>query len=218
MLLRVVRCSNSVNPKIITHSTLRINTRQNRRHEHVIVDRKNSNVVIEKLDHLSLTVSNAKRAAKFYCDVLGMTAETYSGGTRTALRYGTEKINLVEKSKPHTNAPRNLSVGSADLCFSTVTPVEVVADLLMHRGVSFEGPIHGLGAKGRTRTLYLRDPDHNLIQLSSYKEHGDASTYKLINRDKIGQAWNETQTDGQQELTERELSAPTKIQAPQTTE
>lgn len=123
---------------------------------------------VERLDHLVLTVRNLEDTIGFYIRVLGMELVEFGKG-RKALRFGEQKINLHESGRelePRAAAP---VPGSADLCLvvaGTIGPV--MAELDAH-GVELElGPVKGTGALGPVLSVYIRDPDQNLVELSSY--------------------------------------------------
>lgn len=122
---------------------------------------------ISRLDHLVFTVSNIERTCDFYGRVLGMEVVTFGEG-RKALRFGTQKINLHRHGgefEPKAQAP---SPGSADLCFLTDTPLEEVRARLEEASVRIiEGPVVRTGACGPILSIYCRDPDGNLIELSN---------------------------------------------------
>ncbi|MFG1821059.1 VOC family protein [Microbispora bryophytorum] len=125
-------------------------------------------VRIAGLDHLVLTVADIPRTIDFYRDALGMEPVTFSGG-RHALVFGTSKINLHQAGReirPHALRP---VPGSADLCLITHSPLDQVAAHLTAAGVPIEeGPVPRTGALGPITSLYIRDPDHNLIEISTY--------------------------------------------------
>ena len=122
---------------------------------------------LNQLDHLVLTVADVNRTVRFYVDVLGMREESF-GANRWALIFGRQKINLHKhgaeyEPKAHTPTP-----GSADLCFLTSTPVAQVVTELKARNVTIEtGPVDRIGASGKLRSIYLRDPDRNLIEIAN---------------------------------------------------
>ncbi len=129
---------------------------------------------IKALDHLVLTVENLTTTVAFYTHVLGCTAATFvpaDGSQRTALTFGSQKINLHERGhefEPKANAPRP---GSADLCFLSDQPISEWQEHLAHLGVPIEeGPVARTGATGPILSLYLRDPDKNLIEISNIIE------------------------------------------------
>ncbi|TDQ59608.1 catechol 2,3-dioxygenase-like lactoylglutathione lyase family enzyme [Mesocricetibacter intestinalis] len=125
-------------------------------------------ISISHLDHLVLTVADIQRTRDFYCGVLGFKAITF-GQNRTALLFGRQKINLHLQGKeisPHARSPL---AGSADLCFITHTPLEeVMAHLQAHSVIPETGIVERSGAMGKMLSLYVRDPDGNLIELSRY--------------------------------------------------
>lgn len=122
---------------------------------------------IASLDHLVLTVHDLDAACQFYQDVLGMDVITFAGGRR-ALRFGNQKINLHQTGQefdPKADVP---TPGSADLCFLTDTPLDdVIAHLNRHRVNIIEGPVEKSGALGPILSVYFRDPDRNLIEVSN---------------------------------------------------
>ena len=122
---------------------------------------------IDSLDHLVLTVADIEASVAFYTKVLGMEVVIFAGG-RKALSFGTQKINLHQHGKefePKADAP---TPGSADLCFITSVPLTEVASHLAACGVAVvEGPVQRTGATGAILSLYVRDPDQNLIEVSN---------------------------------------------------
>ena len=123
---------------------------------------------IERLDHLVLTVAYIDRTVDFYTRVLGMRAETFGAGRR-ALRFGESKINLHRAGREFEPKALCPVAGSADLCFVSATPLEQVREHLAALGVAVEeGPVDRTGALGRIRSVYVRDPDGNLVEISTY--------------------------------------------------
>ncbi len=123
---------------------------------------------INRLDHLVLTVARIEKTVAFYETVLGMVPVRFGQG-RTALVYGTQKINLHEAGKEFEPKAKHPQPGSADLCFITDTPLEQVQEKLERQGVEIEeGPVERTGATGVILSVYIRDPDGNLIELSNY--------------------------------------------------
>ncbi|MGE4299196.1 MAG: VOC family protein [Desulfovibrionaceae bacterium] len=124
-------------------------------------------ITLAGLDHLVLTVRDLGAAIAFYTNVLGMGMVTFGQG-RVALIFGEQKINLHEAGRefePKAAAP---TPGSADLCFITHTPLPDVAGHLLACGVPvLEGPVHRTGATGALLSLYVRDPDGNLIEIAN---------------------------------------------------
>jgi catechol 2,3-dioxygenase-like lactoylglutathione lyase family enzyme len=131
-------------------------------------------VRLESLDHLVLTVRDLDAALAFYTSVLGMTAVTFGDG-RHALAFGAQKINLHEAGRefePKAAAP---TPGSADLCFLTAEPLDAVLEHLRRAGVPVvEGPVPRTGATGPIRSVYVRDPDGNLIEIANQAAAPDA--------------------------------------------
>ena len=120
---------------------------------------------IRTLDHIVLTVSDVEATVAFY-ERLGMLRETF-GDNRIALRFGTQKLNLHAvgaEVEPHARRP---TPGSADLCFLVRGPLEEVMDGLETAGIPVElGPVERTSAIGLVRSVYVRDPDSNLVELS----------------------------------------------------
>ncbi len=130
-----------------------------------------SSPMIDHLDHLVLTTAHEADCIRFYTQVLGMQLESFVGGSppveRKAFLYGNQKINLHVKGhefepKAHTPVP-----GALDLCFIASGPLATVIDRLAQAQVTIiEGPVMRTGATGRIRSVYVRDPDLNLIEIS----------------------------------------------------
>ncbi len=135
---------------------------------------------IKAIDHIVLTVADIDRSCEFYSSVLGMEVSRFgasnAGGMdqdtvvqRTALSFGQQKINLHEygnEFNPHAGQPLP---GSADLCFITQTPLSDVMAHLQKLGVPVQiGPVARTGALGPLESVYIRDPDENLLEISNY--------------------------------------------------
>ena len=130
--------------------------------------------MIDHLDHLVLTTADEAACIRFYTEVLGMRLESFVGGTppveRKAFVFGAQKINLHVKGrefepKAHTPVP-----GALDLCFIASVPLDAVIARLQALGVPIaEGPVMRTGATSRIRSVYVRDPDLNLIEISELK-------------------------------------------------
>ena len=122
--------------------------------------------MIDHLDHLVLTTTDEAACVRFYVDGLGMTLERFGDG-RQAFRFGHQKINLHVKGhefepKAHLPVP-----GALDLCFIADVPLDEVMARLAARGLAvIEGPVMRTGAVSKIRSVYLRDPDLNLIEIS----------------------------------------------------
>jgi catechol 2,3-dioxygenase-like lactoylglutathione lyase family enzyme len=124
---------------------------------------------IDRLDHLVLTVKDIEATCSFYSRVLGMAVVTFGAG-RKALAFGSQKINLHEQGKEFEPKARRPTPGSADLCFITDTPLQDFIEHLRSCGAAIlEGPVGRTGATGAIVSVYLRDPDMNLVEVSNYK-------------------------------------------------
>ena len=124
---------------------------------------------LDRLDHLVLTVRDIETTCTFYSNVLGMEVITFDNG-RKALTFGSQKINLHEAGKEFEPKASRPTPGSADLCFTTTTPIdEVFKRLELSKVRILEGPIKRTGALGQMMSVYFRDPDLNLIEVSNYE-------------------------------------------------
>ena len=122
---------------------------------------------IDHLDHLVLTVANIDATVAFYTSAVGMELVTFDG--RKALRFGEQKINLHQAGNEFEPKAAHPTPGSADLCFITKTSLEDVISHLISKGYVIElGPVERTGAVGKMHSIYLRDPDSNLIEISNY--------------------------------------------------
>ena len=122
---------------------------------------------IEGLDHLVLTVASIDVSLAFYERVLGMTRESFSDGRR-AVRFGRQKINLHEAGREFEPKSHRPTPGSGDLCFIVANLDEAVAHIRQCDVEIEEGPVPRTGACGDMMSVYLRDPDGNLIELAQY--------------------------------------------------
>ena len=124
---------------------------------------------IDRIDHIVLTVRDIDATCSFYSRVLGMSVTTFGGG-RKALAFGGQKINLHQAGRefePKAQAP---TPGSADFCLIAAVPLQAVIAHLANCGVAIiEGPVPKTGARGPIRSVYFRDPDLNLVEVSSYE-------------------------------------------------
>ena len=122
--------------------------------------------MIDHLDHIVLTTVDEDACVRFYTDVMGMALETFGGG-RKAFRFGNQKINLHVKGRevePRAHLP---VPGALDLCFIASVPLDdVIARLGSLQVPIIEGPVMRTGATAKLRSIYLRDPDLNLIEIS----------------------------------------------------
>jgi len=125
---------------------------------------------IERLDHLVLTVKNISTTCDFYSRALGMEVVTF-GNNRKALAFGWQKINLHEAGHEVDPKAHRPTPGSADLCFITREPVPLIIEHFNRLGIEIiEGPVKRTGALGPIESVYLRDPDGNLIEISNYPD------------------------------------------------
>lgn len=123
---------------------------------------------IDWLDHLVLTVKDIEKTCEFYRKIMGMEVITFGEGRR-ALQFGNQKINLHQAGNELEPKAQSPTPGSADLCFITETPISLVMEHLNAKQVSIvEGPVIRTGAVGKIQSVYFRDPDKNLIEVSNY--------------------------------------------------
>ncbi|MGJ4888323.1 VOC family protein [Bradyrhizobium sp. HKCCYLR20261] len=134
-------------------------------------------VKVDALDHLVINVADVDRTTAWYQAVLGMKVESFDPGQgkvrRTSLKFGNQKINVRPKDADKIDwfTADHVMAGSDDLCFLTGgTPDEVVAHLQALGVAIEEGPVAKQGARGTLRSVYCRDPDGNLIEISSYQD------------------------------------------------
>jgi catechol 2,3-dioxygenase-like lactoylglutathione lyase family enzyme len=123
---------------------------------------------IGNIDHVVLTVKDIRATCDFYSKVLGMEVVTFGEG-RTALAFGSQKINLQQLGRESTLIAEKPTPGSADICFVTSVPIsEVIAHLNSCRVRLIGGPVERNGARGMMMSVYFRDPDMNLVEVSNY--------------------------------------------------
>jgi catechol 2,3-dioxygenase-like lactoylglutathione lyase family enzyme len=124
---------------------------------------------IDRIDHLVLTVKDVEKTIGFYTRVLGMEPISFGQG-RHALAFGQQKINVHSADAPFEPHAKHPMPGSADLCLITSTPIAEVVSHLVRVGVAIEeGPVIRTGALGKISSVYFRDPDENLIEVSKYE-------------------------------------------------
>ena len=124
--------------------------------------------MIERVDHIVLTTRDRDACIRFYTEVLGMKLEAF-GGNRLALKFGAQKLNLHEWGKEFTPRAHVAVPGSLDLCFIASISLEEVVQRLSAADIRIiEGPVAKTGAKGPIRSVYVRDPDLNLVEISVY--------------------------------------------------
>jgi len=127
--------------------------------------------MIDHLDHLVLTTADEAACIRFYTEVLGMQLERFVGGTppveRLAFKFGAQKINLHVKGREFEPKAHSPVPGALDLCFIAAVPLDEVIARLQAAGVPIlEGPVIRTGATTKIRSVYVRDPDLNLIEIS----------------------------------------------------
>jgi catechol 2,3-dioxygenase-like lactoylglutathione lyase family enzyme len=123
---------------------------------------------IDRIDHVVLTVRDIEATCKFYERTLGMKVITFEAGRR-ALAFGQQKFNLHEVGKEFEPKADRPAAGSADFCLVTSVPIAHVVDHLRGCGVQLlDDPVQRTGATGRILSVYFRDPDLNLIEVSNY--------------------------------------------------
>lgn len=123
---------------------------------------------VKNLDHLVLTVANVESTCRFYNNALDMEIIEF-GDARRALKFGNQKINLHQFGNEFEPKAFKPTPGSADLCFITDLPIATVMEELKAKCVEIEeGPMERTGANGKIISVYLRDPDLNLIEISNY--------------------------------------------------
>lgn len=123
---------------------------------------------IDRLDHLVLTVRDIEVTCDFYMRVLGMQVVTFGGG-RKALHFGEQKINLHEVGKEFEPKAMRPTPGSGDICFITQAPLNEVIEHFRSLEIEIvEGPVKRTGAMGLMESVYVRDPDGNLVEVGRY--------------------------------------------------
>src|SRR5258708_18063116 len=126
-------------------------------------------IAIDRIDHIVITAFDVERTLEFYSRVLGMEPITFAGGRR-GLAFGRQKINLHQAGREYEPKALKRTPGSIDLCFITETTLADVAARLKACGVVIaEGPVEKTGALGPMMSVYFRDPDGNLIEVSNYE-------------------------------------------------
>jgi catechol 2,3-dioxygenase-like lactoylglutathione lyase family enzyme len=134
-------------------------------------------VRVNALDHIVINVADVARSTEWYRRILGMEVKVFDPGPgkmpRTSLVFGDQKINVRPREADTVEwfTADNIAAGSDDLCFLTSsTPDEVVAHLKANGVAIEEGPVAKQGARGTLRSVYCRDPDGSLIEISSYED------------------------------------------------
>ncbi len=125
-------------------------------------------ITIDRIDHIVLTVFDLERTLDFYQRVLGMEPVTFAGGRR-GLAFGRQKLNLHQAGREFDPKALKPAPGAIDLCFIASTPLEeVIAHLKAHAVAIIAGPVEKTGATGPMMSVYFRDPDGNLVEVSNY--------------------------------------------------
>ncbi|MCS3870115.1 catechol 2,3-dioxygenase-like lactoylglutathione lyase family enzyme [Chryseobacterium ginsenosidimutans] len=123
---------------------------------------------IQNIDHIVLTVADIDKTIEFYSNILGFEVVTF-GDSRKALTFGNQKINLHQKGKEFEPKAHQPTCGSADLCFISKTDIHEVLEELKQKNIEIiEGIVDRTGALGKIKSVYFRDPDLNLIEVSNY--------------------------------------------------
>jgi catechol 2,3-dioxygenase-like lactoylglutathione lyase family enzyme len=123
---------------------------------------------VDRLDHFVLTVKDVNTTVAFYTTVMGMKKVVFGEG-RVALLFGKQKINLHQLGNEFEPKAGNVKSGSADLCFIVDQPIQQAIEHLTACNVPvIEGPVNRTGAMGKIVSVYFRDPDDNLIEVSNY--------------------------------------------------
>ncbi|WP_025885382.1 VOC family protein [Asaia prunellae] len=125
---------------------------------------------VDRLDHIVLTVRDRAVSANWYQRVLGMEIEEYGRNNRVSLSFGGQKINLRPMDSEGWTTARRAAPGVSDLCFTTAIDSENILRHLDKCGVAvIEGPVMRIGALGPITSVYILDPDENLIEIASYQ-------------------------------------------------
>ena len=127
--------------------------------------------MIDHIDHIVLTTRDLKGCIRFYTEILGMKLEEFQTPTekRLALKFGQQKINLHEWGREFDPRAHVAAPGTLDLCFIAAVPLDEVVKKLKAENVPIlEGPVKKTGAKGPMQSVYVRDPDLNLVEISVY--------------------------------------------------
>jgi len=131
-------------------------------------------VLVDRFDHIVLTVSDLEEATKFFERVLGFEKELFrgpEGQPRYALRFGNQKINLQDRATVTPTKAKTPTFGSADFCVIAAVPLDhVLAHLRAENVPIVAGPVARQGALGPLRSVYFRDPDGNLVEVAEYVE------------------------------------------------
>lgn len=137
-----------------------------------MTQQKNMNLFADHIDHLVLTVTDIEATTRFYERALGFQREFFlgpEGQPRHALLFGREKINLQDAATQTPTKARVPTIGSGDFCLIACVPLSQVIDHLTAQGIAIDtGPVQRRGALGPMTSIYLRDPDGNLVEVAEY--------------------------------------------------
>ena len=128
--------------------------------------------MIKSIDHIVLTAQNIEQTITFYCDVLGMQLETFippdGSPARKALKFSDQKINLNDAKAPYIPHAENPTTGAIDICLLSDLPIQEWIKRFDLHNISIEnGPVQKTGATGPLMSIYVRDPDGSLIEISN---------------------------------------------------
>lgn len=128
---------------------------------------------IQSIDHIVMQAADVAATVAFYTEIMGMEHSEFQpptgGPVRQSLHFGNQKINLHNASSPYIPHAKNPVAGSVDLCFITDQPLGDWQQHFVNHGVEIEdGPVRKTGANGPLLSIYIRDPDDNLIEISNY--------------------------------------------------
>lgn len=125
-------------------------------------------IKVDRLDHLVLTVQNVEKTCQFYAKALGIKSVTFGSGSK-ALCLGAQRIKLQQRGQESEPKAGTATPGSGDFCFITQTDLEQVVQHLVSCNIEvIDGPIRRSGTNGPMTSIYFRDPDLNLVQVSAY--------------------------------------------------
>ena len=122
---------------------------------------------VDRIDHLVLTVADIEITCEFYRNILGMEVITLPEG-RKALKFGNQKLNLHQKGHEFEPKAKLPTPGAIDICFITKQPIKFVKKELEEKDIKTDGLYERAGAMGKITSVYFRDPDQNLIEVSNY--------------------------------------------------
>ena len=128
--------------------------------------------MLTSIDHIVMTASDMDKTISFYCDVLGMTLEDFTpsdgGEARKSLKFGNQKINLHQAKSPYKPHANNPVSGAVDICFLSSITIGEWQNIFSEKNIEIEdGPVQKTGATSSIMSLYVRDPDLNLIEISN---------------------------------------------------